>query len=93
MVHAVEIQKIGRILRSPMWHLERADPCDDVSHWFFIEWVPMMDNRLHPQHDWTVIDLPTIEPPRDLGMFNCRGDYVYRDRCAHCGQPHINCVC
>lgn len=57
----------GSILGSP--------PC--------VAWTPTMDARTRPAHaDWDKVLTAWPEdvlPPLDLGRFNCRGDYVYRD--------------
>ena len=45
----------------------------------FIRYVPAMDARTR-KHPWPKIEFPIeLEPPRDLGRFNCRGDYILPD--------------
>lgn len=45
-----------------------------------IAWVSSADDRTRHLEDYVSEWPDPIEPPRDLGKFNCRGDYVYQDK-------------
>lgn len=43
-------------------------------------WKAVLDKRTrHIAKAFPTVDWDNVEPPIDLGMFNCRGDYVFRD--------------
>ena len=56
-----------------------GDPCDEWP--FFIEWKIWADDRraAHINNDQAAFNrmFNTTEPPRNLGFFNCRGEYVF----------------